>query len=85
MAKRCAECLFSTNRIVSSTRAAKLIRECVKKDAHFLCHKGTIVGEEVTCRGFYDAYPTQMIRIARRLRVVQFIEESELSAKKQES
>lgn len=70
---KCDQCLFSPNRIVSKSRVAQIIRNCLKKDIHFECHKGTIEGVAVVCRGFYDQYPTQLIRIAERLNVVEFV------------
>lgn len=71
----CNQCLFSKNRIVSLERKADLIRGFVRKQSHFICHKASIEGKEIVCRGFYDkmGHVSQMVRIAERLNAVQFI------------
>ena len=72
--ERCNQCLFSTDRIVSSARMAEIIRDCRAKDTHFQCHKHTINGRDVMCRGFYETQPpSQMLRIAERLSMVTFV------------
>jgi hypothetical protein len=72
--KRCPECLFTDARIVSERRAADIIRECARKDTHFICHRATMNGFEAVCRGFYDQSTSQMIRIAQRLNGLEFID-----------
>ncbi|KIL42101.1 hypothetical protein SD70_02655 [Gordoniibacillus kamchatkensis] len=54
--KRCNECLFSANKIVSDERKAEVLADCALNDAHFICHKATLKGKDVCCRGFYDGY-----------------------------
>jgi hypothetical protein len=72
--KRCDQCLFTDNRIVSKTRMAEIIRDCRRNDTHFQCHKHTIAGADVMCRGFYETQPpSQMTRIAQRLGMVRFV------------
>jgi len=72
--QRCNECLFSKNAIVSDERRKDILNDCRKDDNHFICHKATIEGKEICCRGFYDTQTSQMIRIAQRLNVVEFVE-----------
>ena len=83
---KCAECLFSSNKIVDDARRREIIETCIANNSFFVCHKfgiegdeGTI-GEEVCCRGFYESYGDQinLIRIAQRLRA---IEEVDVEAK----
>lgn len=50
----CSECLTSRNRIVSGERAAQLIRDCRRTGQHFTCHKGSIAGVNLHCRGVHD-------------------------------
>lgn len=79
MAERCNECLFSQSRIVSRARMGQILRDCRRRDAHFICHKATIAGNQnVCCRGFYDTQSTNFIRIAGRLGVIEFVTEAEL-------
>jgi hypothetical protein len=72
--ERCNQCLFSENRIVSKTRMAQIVRDCRRNDTFFQCHKHTIAGNDVMCRGYYETQPPrQMQRIAERLNAVQFV------------
>lgn len=52
--KRCGECLTTRNRIVSGERAAEIVRECRRTGNHFVCHKGSVAGQIVHCRGVHD-------------------------------
>lgn len=69
MARRCDQCLFSPERIVSAARMREVIRECRRKDVSFMCHKSP-AGREIACRGHFDTGVGQMSRIAERLGVV---------------
>jgi hypothetical protein len=72
----CDECLFSDRKIVSDKRKKDIIKDCLHKDTHFVCHKTQTTGskDSIACRGFYDRYPTQGIRIASRLNAIEFVE-----------
>lgn len=68
--KRCGECLFSDNKLVSDERREDIVRTCVSKGTYFVCHKHSMVGADVACRGFLEALPgyvPNMVQIARRL------------------
>ena len=69
-ARRCPGCLFGSTPIVSARRKAQLLRDLRQSDRHFFCHEW---GEEVTWRGSFEQMP-QMVRIALRLGVVEFVE-----------
>lgn len=69
MEKQCDQCLFSRNRIVSAARKKEILRQCVKQDSHFICHKTN----GVCCRGFYDRISTNLIRIAAEHGVIEFV------------
>lgn len=74
----CNNCLFSKNRIVSSQRAKEIIKDCIGNQNYFVCHKATMKGdEEIVCSAFYNkiGYKSQMIRIAQRLNVIEFVEQ----------
>lgn len=60
----CSECLLSKDRIVGGRRAADLVRKCRREDVHFQCHKGSIAGLNVHCRGVHDVAPSRAYRIA---------------------
>jgi len=72
-AKRCNQCLFTDNKIVSDERKEEVLDECVRNDSHFICHKH----DDVCCRGFYDEDPgaTNLMRIMGRLNGIEFVEE----------
>jgi hypothetical protein len=72
--ERCPECLFSKDKIVSNSRRKDLLEECERNDTHFVCHKSSINGGEACCKGFYDTYSTNMLRISQRLRMIEFID-----------
>lgn len=64
MSRRCSEYLTTRNRIVSGERAAELIRDCRNRDVHFQCHKGSINGLNVHCRGVHEIAPDRAYRMA---------------------
>lgn len=75
----CKNCLLSEDRIVSSRAAKSIIKECSEKQTHFICHKATINNEEIVCSTFFKAMGdiSQMVRIADRLNVIEFVEQSD--------
>lgn len=77
--KQCSQCLFSKNRIVAKRRAAEIIKGCVKDQSYFICHKASIEGKDIMCRGYYDklGHYSQSLKIAERLNIVQFIKQKE--------
>ena len=72
--KCCGQCLFSKNKIVSDSRKANILKGCAANDNHFTCHKATIENEDICCKGFYDTQSSNMIRIASRLNMVEFVD-----------
>lgn len=52
--KRCNECLYSPNKIVSNHRRGQILTVCRAERRHFVCHKAR-GGPIVTCRGWHDA------------------------------
>lgn len=75
----CKNCLLSKDRIVSPIRAKEIIKECVEKQIHFICHKASINGEDIVCKSFFDklGHRSQLIRIAERLNAIEFIEQTD--------
>lgn len=63
-ARKCDECLYSNKRIVSASRAREIMRKVVREDGYFLCHKGSIRGEEVICAG---SHPGNLVRVLGRI------------------
>lgn len=80
-AERCDQCLFSKTPIVSNARRRQVLDDCARRDTHFICHKhghgseDELHGQDVCCRGFYDADPgrTNLMRIAGRLGAIEFV------------
>lgn len=73
----CQNCLLSPDSIVSPTRRKEIINGCAKKQTHFICHKASIDEKDIVCKTFFDklGHVSQMIRIAERLNMVQFVEQ----------
>lgn len=73
--EQCDQCLFTRKRIVSLTRFKGILKDCQRKDGHFICHKATAEGEDACCKGFYDKNPmaSNLMRIAHRLHAVEFV------------
>lgn len=74
MESKCDQCLFSKNRIVSAVRVQDIIQTCREKDNYFICHKT----ENIVCRGFYNSESCNAIRIAGRLKSIEFVKEEDL-------
>lgn len=73
MDKRCRECLFSTRKLVSDARHDEILERCNKTGETFFCHEATEIGETVTCRGFFDANASLVVRLAKLLGVVEMV------------
>jgi hypothetical protein len=83
MAERCAQCLYGPDKIVSDRRRKEILREINRKDCHFICHKASIAGRDVCCRGDWDQRAGgQLGRIMGRLGAVEFVSEAAVSAGK---
>jgi hypothetical protein len=75
--EQCDQCLLSKNRIVSSERAKDIIKECVNENTYFICHKSSIDGGKIGCKGFFDKFgdKTKLISLAKWLGIVKFVEQ----------
>jgi hypothetical protein len=86
MEERCDQCLYGPNKIVSNARRSQIIRDITRKDCHFICHKASIAGQDVACRGDFDQRGCgQLGRIMGRLGAIEFVKEESLSRSPQES
>lgn len=77
MAEQCDHCLLSPDRLVSGKRAAEIIRETKDEPgATFICHKGTICGEDAICKAWYDKFATAdpILRMAEAMGVIQEVD-----------
>lgn len=72
-AERCAECLFSKGKIVSDERRKDLLADIKKKGSWFVCHKASIRGEKVCCKGFLDSGANKDLELAGQLGLIKFI------------
>ncbi len=63
-ARRCSQCLTTRSRIVSGERAASIVRDCKASGRHFKCHKGSVAGLNVHCRGVHDRLSSDAHRFA---------------------
>lgn len=72
--KCCVECLFGANKIVSDESKASILMDCARNDTHFICHEGTIAGEDICCRAFYNTGTSNLIRISQRLNMIEEVD-----------
>lgn len=86
MARLCDQCLLDPqHRIVSSRRAAQVLKMCAQHDLSFECHKGSLAGRHIVCRGQFDTGAGQMSRIAERLGIIVEIDPDTLAPPSQPS
>lgn len=68
MDRKCDQCLYSPDKIVSDARRKEILRELNRQDTHFICHKASALGEQVACAGDMEARGCgQLGRIMGRL------------------
>jgi hypothetical protein len=53
---RCGQCLFGKNKLVSEEVKKTKLQECNNSGNAFGCHEGTVNGDHVICRGYYDEF-----------------------------
>ena len=71
--------MLSADSIVSPKRKKEIISGCSRDQTHFICHKATQEGKDIVCNTFYEklGHVSQMIRIAGRLNMIQFVDQPE--------
>lgn len=75
MSESCDQCLMTKNKIVSDARRKQILRDTIRKDCGFTCHKATMVGRDIVCRGHYNATGGgQLARIAGRLGAIVMVD-----------
>lgn len=68
MSRRCDQCLFGPNKIVSDEARDDVLRENHEQGTFFTCHKASIANiEGGCCRGFYDATEEGVVIMVKRL------------------
>lgn len=78
MDRQCDQCLYGPNKIVREGRRREILRDVHARDGYFECHKGTMLGEKVCCRGDFDAFGGgQLGRIMDRLNAIEFVSADE--------
>ena len=74
MSERCNQCLFGPDKIVSNARRSEILRKIRREDSFFVCHKASIAGVKIACRGDRDQNGCgQLGRIMGRLRAIEFV------------
>ena len=75
----CKNCLLSQDRIVSSKRAKEILQSCAENQTHFICHKASMNDKDIMCKKFHDTlgYKSQILRIAQRLNMVEFVDQTD--------
>jgi hypothetical protein len=79
MAERCDQCLYGSDKIVSNDRRKEIIRGLDETGGFFICHKSTILGRVVACRGDMEQRGCgQTGRIAEALGMVTYLPEDQI-------
>lgn len=71
-AKQCDQCLYTRNKIVSDARRDEIIETCNTTGGPFLCHKGSLVDQDIVCRGHFEANDSLAVRLAKMLDYYEF-------------
>ena len=71
-AQQCDACLFTKDRLVSPERAGEIIGNAVRDGSYFECHRGSMRGDTVCCRAFWDKYKdiSDNLQLAQRLDIM---------------
>lgn len=75
----CKNCLLSPDAIVGAKRRRDIIQDCAQNQTHFICHKATIEGKDICCKTYFDTlgHLSQMVRIAGRLGMIEYVDQPE--------
>lgn len=81
MSKRCDQCLYGANKIVSDARRKEILRQVSRGGGHFICHKASLVDDEAVCAGDWEARGGgQMGRIAGRLGAIKYVTQDDFKS-----
>ncbi|TYR37453.1 hypothetical protein FXV77_05460 [Sphingobacterium phlebotomi] len=72
--KSCDQCLFTKNKIVSDQRKHQILEQCERDETHFICHKGSIAGQNVVCNGFFRNKTTPYLELAKATKRIVFVD-----------
>lgn len=74
-AEMCETCIFRPGNLMKlkAGRVREMVDEARADDSGIVCH-ATLDGDNATCRGFFDRYPTQPLQIAERLHLIEFVQ-----------
>ncbi|GEM_PF-1353944 len=78
--KSCDQCLFTKNKIVPEKRKQEILNECEREQTHFICHKGSITGDNIVCSGFYRNKTTPYLELMKETGRIDFVDPSNLAA-----
>ncbi|AWY06088.1 hypothetical protein SEA_ROBSFEET_82 [Microbacterium phage RobsFeet] len=79
MAEKCAQCAFTTGRIVDGARVASIVRETKDVEgAHFICHLTTIAADgDAICAGWMEHLGDRdpLLRLAEGMGIIERVEQ----------
>jgi hypothetical protein len=66
---RCSTCIFRPGNLMdlSPGRVQRMVRDHLDRENAIICHDTLSAEAQAVCRGFFDAYDTNPIQIAKRL------------------
>lgn len=73
-AELCSTCVFRPGNLMElrAGRVRQMVDEAKEHDSGIVCHQ-TLDGDNATCRGFFDRYPTTPLQIAERLDLIRWV------------
>lgn len=77
--KSCDQCLFTKNKIVPDERKKEILDECEREQTHFICHKGSIIGENIVCNGFFRNRSTPYLELMKETGRIEYVDPAKLS------
>lgn len=79
------QCLFTKNKIVTDERKQEILDGCEREQTHFICHKGSIAGENVVCNGFFRNKTTPYLELVKVTGRIVFVDPDVLGKAKRKS
>lgn len=74
LAEQCSTCIFRPGNPMrlQPGRLRCMVREALERDSTIICHSTLGPSGNAICRGFFDAYDTTPLQLARRLNLIEF-------------
>lgn len=79
LSEKCSTCIFRPGNPMNLVpgRLQHMVRDTVQNDSYIVCHQTLDINHEydaepAVCKGFFDSYTTNPLRVASRLNLIEF-------------